>query len=257
MSEAPPPPATGGMTAVTISRQYGSGGGEVAIRLARRLGWTLIDHQIVAGVAQQLGITTEEARARDEHGAGFVGRVLDALLTTAPEVPVTPDELPLNPGALYHEAVCRVIQEALRQRHVVIVGRGAQAELQARRDVLHVRIVAPLAQRIAYVTQREGITSSAARARIQSKEQDRARYLQAHYRRSPDDPLLYDVTVNTGVLSLDSVAELLLLALERKAQQLDVPEELLGPGAGLPRYHGQPGDLRTGAASAELAPTEQ
>jgi cytidylate kinase len=106
-----------------------------------------------------------------------------------------------------------------------------------------VRVVAPLPQRVAYVTQREGLSPSAARARIRGKEQDRARYLQAQYHRTPDDPLLYDVVVNTGVLSLDSVVDLLLLALERKARQLTLPESELGPGAGLERYRGQPGNV--------------
>ena len=55
------------MRAITISRQYGSGGGEVAARLARRLGWQLVDHEIVAQVAHRLGITEEEAQVRDEH----------------------------------------------------------------------------------------------------------------------------------------------------------------------------------------------
>ncbi|HUZ00274.1 MAG TPA: cytidylate kinase-like family protein [Thermomicrobiaceae bacterium] len=243
MADARPDPAHRDMSAVTISRHYGSGGGEVAARLAARLGWTLIDHQIVAGVAQQLGITHEEARSRDERAAGLVGRVLDALLTTTPEVPVTPDALPTQLGELYHAAVCRVLEEAVRARHVVIVGRGAQALLQSRRDVLHVRVVAPIARRVEYVTQREGLSESAARARIHAREQDRARYLQAHYHRTPDDPLLYDVTVNTGVLGLDGTVDLLLLALERKAARLALPASELGPGAGLDRYRGQPVDV--------------
>ncbi|HET9014467.1 MAG TPA: cytidylate kinase-like family protein [Thermomicrobiaceae bacterium] len=236
-------PAHGDMSAVTISRQYGCGGGEIAKRLAGRLSWTLIDHQIVANVAEQLGISPDEARARDEHGASFVSRVLDALLTTTPEVPVTPDSMPSTPGAIYHEAVSRVIEEALRTRHVVIVGRGGQALLQDRRDVLHVRVVAPLAQRVAYVTQREGLSAAEARARIHSREQDRARYLQAHYRRGPDDALLYDLTINTQVISLDGAVDLLLLALEQKASRLGLPESALGPGAGLERYRGEPGNI--------------
>jgi cytidylate kinase len=250
MSGAPSAPAHPNMTAVTISRQYGSGGGEVAVRLAGRLGWTLVDHQIVAGVAQQLGISHEQAREQDERAAGFVGRVLEALLTAAPEVPVTPDALPASPGEIYHEAVTRVIQEAVSTRHVVIVGRGAQALLQARRDVLHVRVVAPLEKRVAYVTQREGLAPAAARARIHDKEQGRVRYLQAHYHRTPDDPLLYDLVVNTGVVSLDGAVDLLLLALERKGQQLALPESELGPGAGLERYGGQPGNVMPPVESA-------
>ena len=233
------------MRAVTLSRQYGCGGGEIAIRVARLLGWSLVDHQLVAGVATQLGIAEQQVASLDERAAGFVSRVIDSLLLASPEVPVTRDNLPTNPSQLYHEAVGRLIHEALERGKVVIVGRGGQAMLQDRPDVLHVRVVAPLAQRIAYVARREGLSPSDARSRIQHKEQDRIRYLQAHYHRSPEDPLLYDITLNTGILSLDSAAELITRALEHKRHRLGLPASQLGPGAGLPSYPASPGDIRT------------
>src|SRR5690349_103363 len=62
------------MRAITISRQYGSGGGEIAAHLARYLGWQLIDHEIVAQVAHSLGITEEEADVHDERVEGFIVR---------------------------------------------------------------------------------------------------------------------------------------------------------------------------------------
>jgi len=49
------------MRAITISREYGSGGGEIAARLAKRLAWHLIDHAIVEGVASEMGTSTLEA----------------------------------------------------------------------------------------------------------------------------------------------------------------------------------------------------
>src|SRR5262245_55586904 len=55
------------MRAVTISREYGSGGGEIAARLARQLGWRLVDHEVVAQVARALGVSEAEAAAYDEH----------------------------------------------------------------------------------------------------------------------------------------------------------------------------------------------
>jgi len=45
---------------VTISREYGSGGGEIARRLATRLGWRLVDHEIIVQLAHKLGISEEE-----------------------------------------------------------------------------------------------------------------------------------------------------------------------------------------------------
>lgn len=234
------------MSAVTISREYGSGGGEIAVRLARRLGWTLIDHQIVADVAQRLGMKHEDAQARDERGAGLVTRVLDALLTTAPEGPVQPGDFPTNSNDLYHQTVCRVIEAAFHTRHAVIVGRGSQVLLQHCRDVVHVRVIAPLEMRVDYVSRREGLSESEARARIHSKEQDRNRYLQSHYRRNPQDPALYDLVINTRGVSLDGAVDLLLEALERKARQLALPAPELGPGAEVARYRARPEDFRTG-----------
>jgi cytidylate kinase len=235
------------MSAITISRQYGSGGGEIATRLARRLHWQLIDHEIVAGVAHELRITEEEAAARDEYAEDFVSSVLNAIrqaapafLANAPVVPVSPE----TEADAYREALHHVVETATRSGHVVIVGRGAQVLLARRRDVLHVRVVAPLKQRITYVARREGLDEARAQERIQLKDQDRLRYLQAQHHCHVDDPLLYDIVINTGVLDLESAVELICLALERKARMLRVPTKELGPVAGLTPYPGQPADLR-------------
>jgi len=72
------------MRAVTISREYGSGGGEIGARLAKRLTWQLIDHQIVVRIAEMLGETLEETKARDEHAPGLVALLADSLRWAAP-----------------------------------------------------------------------------------------------------------------------------------------------------------------------------
>lgn len=230
------------MRAITISRQYGSGGGEVAALLAQRLDWQLIDHEIVAQVAHSLGITEEEANVHDERLEGFIVRAMNALQAAALVVPASVAPLE-QVEAVYNEALRKVVETAANTGHVVIVGRTGQALLAARRDVLHVRIVAPLQQRITYVSRREGLNEAEARSRIQAKDRDRARYLQARFGRSVDDPLLYDLVINTAVLDLESTVDLISLALERKARKLTVRTGELGPVTGLARYPGQPADL--------------
>ncbi|HEY7419631.1 MAG TPA: cytidylate kinase family protein, partial [Ktedonobacteraceae bacterium] len=68
-----------GMCAITISREYGSGGGEIARRIAQRLGWTLIDHEAVLRIAKELDVSEEEAEAHDEHGEDFFSRLLTTM----------------------------------------------------------------------------------------------------------------------------------------------------------------------------------
>ncbi|HEY6539727.1 MAG TPA: cytidylate kinase-like family protein [Ktedonobacteraceae bacterium] len=230
------------MRAITISRQYGSGGGEVAAHLAQRLGWQLIDHEIVAQVAHSLGITEEEADVHDERVEGFIVRALSALQAAALVVPAS--VAPLEQAeAVYNEALRKVVETSANTGRVVIVGRTGQALLAGRRDVLHVRIVAPLQQRIIYVSQREGLDEAEARSRIQIKDRDRARYLQASFGRNVDDPMLYDLIINTAVLDLDSAVDLISVALERKARKMTVRTGELGPATGLARYPGRPADL--------------
>ncbi len=232
-----------GMRAITISREYGSGGGEIAARLATLLGWELIDHEVVVRVARMLHVSEKEAEDHDECVESLATRILKSLRPAHPVMPVTVDiPLAIDSHAFY-EARCQVIEGAVASGHVVIVGRGAQAHLAQRRDVLHVRIVAPLEARIAYVMSREGLDREAAQARILRKDQERVRYLETFYHQHPGDPHLYDLVLNTAILDLESAVDIIALTLERKARRLALPVEELGPAVGLPRYPGQPGDF--------------
>jgi CMP/dCMP kinase len=232
------------MRAITISREYGSGGGEIAARLAKRLQWRLVDHEVVVRVAQKLHVSEEEAEDHDERVENLASRILKSLRVVHPTMPVA-IEMPLTMDSrAFHEARSQIIEGAVASGHVVIVGRGAQAHLAQRRDVLHVRIVAPLEARIAYVMSREGLDRARAQARILRKDQERARYLETFYHRSPGDPHLYDLVLNTGILDLESAVDVIDLVLERKASRLSVPTQELGPVVGLPRYPGRPEDFR-------------
>jgi CMP/dCMP kinase len=140
----------------------------------------------------------------------------------------------------YQQTVRRVVESAADSGRAVIVGRASQVILARRRDVLHVRIVAPLQARVAL---RENLDEASARKRILLKDGDRSRYLQTGYHRDVNDPLLYDLVINTGVLSLDQAVDLIRLSLQDKAQTLSLPAEELGPARGLARYRGQPADF--------------
>lgn len=236
------------MRAVTISRQYGSGGGEVAARLARRLGWQLVDHEIVAQVAARMGLPEADAEEFDERGESLIERLLAGMSSVEPALPgmgslAVPDE------QVYREALRAVVESAAATGHVVIVGRGGQMLLSGQRDVVHVRVVAPLEERITYVMRREGLSRGEAEARIQLKDRSRTRYMQSAFRVNLADAEHYDLIVNTVVLDLDSVVDLVELALDRKAQRLGAPASALGPAAGMGEYPGHAEDLQPPSAA--------
>lgn len=237
-------PAAGSMRVITISREYGSGGGEIAQRLAAQLGWRLVDHEVVVRLAQDLHISEGEAEEHDEHVAGLLDNILshlqslDSAVGVGSGVPSTFFDV-----RSYQRSVQQIVAAAAQAGAVVIVGRGAQVLLQAQRDALHLRFVAPLDARVHYVMRREGLDQAAALARVKSKDHDRARMLQTIHHQDSANAHLYDLVINTGIIPLDGAVELALLALRHKAQRLASPAAELGPADAVERYRDQPADL--------------
>ena len=242
-----------GIRAITIARLYGSGGGEVARRIAERLGWRLVDHEVIVRVAHELHITQEEAEERDEHTESFILRALNSMSLMYPSMVenVPPAAAPATREKTYQSALRRIIELAVEEGNAVIVGRGASSLLVKRRDVLRALVVAPLEQRVAYVARREGLDEQSARRRIQLKDNDRRRYVQAMYHLQPEDPIFYDLTINTAVLSLDAAAALVCEGMALKAERLGVPESELGPVSGMGLYPGEAEDVRAPEQSSD------
>jgi len=194
--------------------------GEIASRLAKRLGWLLVDHGLVERVARELGTSTQEAEEYDEHTEGLVSRILNNMQYLYPAVIASaPPEAFLSDEA-YHDTVNSLVRAAAARGHVVIVGRASEVLLAQRRDVLHVRIVAELEQRVAYVMQREERDQAAAQSRIHMKDHDRAKYLEREYHRKVEDAHLYDLVLNTSLLDLESAVDVICHTLQQKARQL-------------------------------------
>lgn len=244
--------AIAAMCAITMSREYGSGGGEIAARLAHRLGWRLIDHSVIERTAQELGVYESEVEKHDEeYVESTLSRILGGIqsLVTSLPTPGAPPGSISPPQAVetraYQDTIRQIITAAANTGHVVIVGRGGQVLFADRRDVLHIRVVAPLDLRVAYVALREGLDLDAARRRVEAKDRAHTRYMQTQYHCQHEDPHFYDLVIDTAVLDLDSSVELICLAAEYKASRLSVPVEDLGPAAGLVPYTSKPADFRT------------
>lgn len=211
---------------VTISPQLGSEGSKIAATLAGRLQWQLMERNIVTQVAGELEMEEEEAALYDEHMYSFADRFLLSMQFSVSDAmgawgnQYTVPIWPLRQERLYHETLQRVIENIAEAGSAVIVGHGAQAILANRPDALHIKVIAPLAQRVQHVMQCGQKDENSARELIQQKDRDRAHYLRSQHRRNIDDPLLYDLVVNSAFPGLESQVDLICLSLERKARWL-------------------------------------
>jgi CMP/dCMP kinase len=197
------------MPVITISRMYGSGGSEVAQRVAAALGWSLLDNDIVDAIAERSGLTRAEVTAQDERVPSLVERLASALSLGSPEM-LPP--VPTGPVETTEERIVavtqRVIEEAVQAGPAVFVGRGAQCLLAEREDALHVFCYAPRAALRKYAMDTFRVGQDEADKMVAEQNKQREQYVRRHWNRNWLAHENYHLCVNTAWLGLDGAAAL-------------------------------------------------
>jgi cytidylate kinase len=197
------------MPIVTVSRQYGSGGSEVAGRVARALGWQLYDNEVVDEVAARLGVTSAEVSSREERVPSLMERMTSAMALGVPEaMPIAGDIVSHPSEERMVEMTQRVIEDAVRAGPAVLVGRGAQCMLANSTNALHVYCYAAFDDLVRYAIMYLGDSPADAPRRVREVNHQREEYVRHHWKRNWSDPANYDLCVNTARLGLDGAAEL-------------------------------------------------
>src|SRR5881296_2533097 len=205
---------------ITITRQYASGGSEVARLVAVGLDWTVIDNEFVDQVAQRAGLPAEEVAQREERAPGLLERLARTLATASPELFIasagTPPVAASEDEASLVRLTERVIAEAAAHGRIVLVGRGAQAVLAQRPDALHVYVVAPKPWRMKHAVERLGVNPAEAEKVVDETDRQRDHYVKTYYGRHRQDVVNYDMVVNTGKLGIDGAAALVAAEARRR-----------------------------------------
>src|SRR5688500_9953779 len=203
------------MAIITISRMYGSGGSDVAARVAHRLGWSLFDNAFVDAVAERLGGSASEIQAREERTPSLVERLASALAVASPEIlPPPTEQVPPSEERLA-DVTRRIIEEAVARGNAVLVGRGAQSVLARRAGVLHVFCYAPREALVRRVAERRRISSAEAEKVVDETNKQRDHYVRTTFKRSWTAHDNYHLSVNTEWLGIDGAAEAIVSAARR------------------------------------------
>jgi cytidylate kinase len=189
---------------LSVSRQFGAGGTGVARLVAESLGWQVFHREIVNSIARDERNRERILARLDERAVGAMSDWLNHLLV---------------PGSVNRVAYVREVMEVMwavaRQGRAVLLGRGANWLLDPCCG-LRVRVVAPLAKRVAAVAASDGIDQAPAERRVRETDDRKAAFIRQVYGESIDDPLGYDLVVNTGDLEPEAATKLIVTALREK-----------------------------------------
>ncbi|MBI4734570.1 MAG: cytidylate kinase-like family protein [candidate division NC10 bacterium] len=181
------------MGIITIARQTGSDGEAVADRVARDLGFVLVDRYLLESLVQEHGLTGPELDESDEERPG-------------PGVAAT--------GEVHVDYLQAVLLDLAAKQDILVVGRGGQFLFRDCPWSLHARMVADLKARRAALQRVQDLTDVEAEAMLDEGDRRRSEWIRQHYGEEWEDPAHYDLIVRTDRLGVEGAAAVIRSAAE-------------------------------------------
>jgi len=204
--------------AIALSREAGARGTTIARKVAERLSWQIYDHELLEYMAQNPVIRQGMVQDLPDPCIAWVNARLERLNRE--------NQLQSHPDTLH---LAEVILSLAAQGQVVMVGRGAGFILPPE-TTLNVRVIAPLADRIAYMAQWQRLSTAEATQRVRQQDERRTEFVSRHFHGASSEPHRFDLILNSSLLSEEGCAELIARAamirwsLATEIAPLDDPE---------------------------------
>jgi len=207
------------MAVITLSRQFGSEGDEIADQLCQVLGYGRFNKLHIIQAAAEAGLSEQEIIDFSEESyktKNFLDRLLkrERIVAVAQAWKEDPKGVQIFEMTPIHEAnaltmVQSAILSAQRAGNRVIIGRGGQVILKDQPDVIHIRVEAPLENRIQRVKLEQKVHRREAQDLIEARDEKSAGYIRQFYEVDWSDPLLYHLVINTGMVEVAHAVQII------------------------------------------------
>ncbi|HUA99063.1 MAG TPA: cytidylate kinase-like family protein [Terracidiphilus sp.] len=183
--------------AITIEREFGCGGSQIASMVASRLGWNLWDERLTQEIARLADCTPEAVERREWRTDPVLYRVFKDFLRGAFEGGLPPtNRLHLLDARRIASVSEQAVQTAFSSGSSVIVGRGAHYFLRNRKDVFRVFLFASRDHKIRELIS-QGVTQNEAIQQIDTTDRSRAAFIRQYFGLQWPERHLYHAMFNT------------------------------------------------------------
>jgi cytidylate kinase len=183
---------------VTIEREYGSGGGEIAQLLAKQLGWKLWDQLLTEEIARLAECPKAVVERREERTDPLYYRLFKSFLRGSYEGSINAHKLKVVDSESILKITERVVQHAARTGKSVIVGRGSQQFLRNRPDTFRVFLYAPREDKVRRLVGRSKSEEEAEQL-VDTVDRERADFIQKYFRVEWPNRAIYHTMINTSI----------------------------------------------------------
>jgi cytidylate kinase len=182
---------------VTVEREYGSGGADIARKVAERLGWKLWDQALTDEIARLMDCPSRTVEEREERKDSLHYRLFKAFMRGSFEGSLNAPRLKMVDADCIREVARRVVTAAAEQGRAVIVGRGSAYYLRDRRDALHVFVYGSFEEKVARL-RAKGKSETEAVELAETVDRDRAEYIKKYFDVDWPARQVFDLMINTG-----------------------------------------------------------
>src|SRR5215467_9078729 len=198
---------------ITLEREYGSGGGDIAASLAGRLGWRLWDQLLTEEIARRLDCDCGVVSKHEEKKDPAYYRLLKAFMRGSFEGSLNAPRLNMVDTECVREVAQKLLPEIADAGNAVIVGRGSAYYLSKRVDAFHVFIYAPFPERVRRL-QATGKSHKEAVELVETVDRDRADFISKYFNVDWPGRHRFHLMVNSG-MGNEVAVEIVLDALAR------------------------------------------
>lgn len=196
---------------ITLEREYGSGGGEIAAALAKRLHWKLWDQLLTEEIARRLDCDCGAVAKHEEKQDPVYYRLLKAFMRGSYEGSLNAPRLHMVDTECVSEVAKKLLPEIADAGNAVIVGRGSAYYLSKRVDAFHVFIYAPFQERVRRL-QSTGKSEKEAIELVETVDRDRADFISKYFNVDWPGRHRFHLMVNSG-MGTEVAVEIILDAL--------------------------------------------
>jgi len=183
---------------ITVEREYGCGGGDIAQLVSDRLGWKLWDQRLTEEIARLANCPKGVVEAREERNDPLYYRLFKSFLRGSYEGSINAPKLNLVDSETILKTTRRVVEHAAERGHCVIVGRGSQQFLKDRSDTLRVFLYASREHKVKRLKGR-GKGEKEAEELVDSVDQGRADFIKKYFNVEWPDRAIYHSMINTAI----------------------------------------------------------
>lgn len=201
------------ITLITVSRLFGAGGSSLAAALGERLGWRVLDRELVAEIARRVKRSEKDVAAINEKVRNPWIRAAGFASAAFPEMPIPPLSAYMNSSIV--ATVREVLFDEVEKGPAVMVGHGTQYLFQNRPGTLHLRLVAPFEHRVGVAMRRLELDEDEARKYVRRADDERTEYLRHVHGIDCTAARHYDLVVNTRNITVDEAADMVALLVAR------------------------------------------